>query len=848
MMSFVRFGFHWMILLLVASVVWAQGVLAQNTSAEKIAPPNAAAITRAAKLVNEVYGDELSKAKTGADRIAIARKLGKLSGEEKNSDNRYAMLVLVKNIAAENGDIELGLMAVETIGKDFEIDKLKMLADTATDTLKSLRSVDQRVAFVTSTQGIVDRAIDADRYDVAKAVAESSSSAATGTSDIPLRRQATSTLQRVREIEAEFNSIKSDLAILDKSPNDPGASFRVGKFRCFQKGEWEQGLVLLSQGSDQQLKTLVQKELKGEGTADDLAAIGDAWWDLAEKEKGIAQEHIRLHAAECYRKCVADLTGLAKARVEKRIADFAPLSSGSSSFVKAAASKTVTVKATVAWTEVMNVKVGQVLEITATGEWRGSPNGPLVDASGRNDNHPHTRGLPHMSLIGKIGEYGTRFTVGTKAEIQVTESGPLFLGPNEGSPDDNSGELQVKVTIKQAPQALVQVRSVNGTIPATKDWTQVVEVKKGQVVTVAATGRWSMNSRDKTRESGPDGLPLPTRDRVEGPFGMLVGKIGNGQPFVVGANKEFIVQEDGMLYFGPNDRGVGDNEGELKVTVKVQTLRTSGALQPVQQPTSARVPQPPPIKETSVTVKIPANTPWTKVGEVKKGQVFEITAEGVWNSDTTDPKRTEHDADGCAGRWTTAWTAEHPEGITFQRGALIGKVGDRGKYFFMGKTSTRTVESDGTLFLGPYRPKEGKGELKVTLTLKPDVPSDPQNAQSAFVLGKPVTITVPANKQWTKIGEIKRGQVLEIRTATGVWSMGPSLGNSDAGGIEKKLIGKFNTGALIAKWDENGEAWCLGKSTVACMDGNGRTLFLGPNDTDVSDNKGELKVTVTLIR
>jgi len=126
----------------------------------------------------------------------------------------------------------------------------------------------------------------------------------------------------------------------------------------------------------------------------------------------------------------------------------------------------------------------------------------------------------------------------------------------------------------------VLIKSVNGKVPATKNWTGIVEVKKGQVVTVEASGVWFVAYKDRgeagAMKNGPDGQKSPhdAHNVIEGaPYGALIGKIGNGKPFVVGSSKEFTVQENGMFFLGPNDKKLDDNDRELEVKVTITVPR-----------------------------------------------------------------------------------------------------------------------------------------------------------------------------------------------------------------------------------------------------------------------------------
>jgi len=139
----------------------------------------------------------------------------------------------------------------------------------------------------------------------------------------------------------------------------------------------------------------------------------------------------------------------------------------------------------------------------------------------------------------------------------------------------------------------------------------------------------------------------------------------------------------------------GNLEEAVAIKEKIAALKAEDAVQQARD------------QNRLITVTVQANQRWTKVGEVKKGQVLEITAPGNWAGCIPS---VEHDADGITGQIKD----------NFQMGALTGKVGDKGKVFLVGKSSTYTVESDGILFLGPNDSKveDNIGELQVTVMLK----------------------------------------------------------------------------------------------------------------------------------
>jgi RNA polymerase sigma-70 factor, ECF subfamily len=104
---------------------------------------------------------------------------------------------------------------------------------------------------------------------------------------------------------------------------------------------------------------------------------------------------------------------------------------------------------------------GDAVRITAEGTWLLNTNqadGDGFDADGDplaapgTSGPPGTAGWPSMTanvgaLIGKIGEFGEPFSVGSLAKFDSGAEGVLYLGVNDSRFSDNDGSLNVAVTV-----------------------------------------------------------------------------------------------------------------------------------------------------------------------------------------------------------------------------------------------------------------------------------------------------------------------------------------------------------------------------------------------------------------
>ena len=144
-----------------------------------------------------------------------------------------------------------------------------------------------------------------------------------------LLREVNARIEQCKVLGKAYREMKEAAAVLDKKPDDPLANLTVGKYYCFQKGDWEKGLPMLALGQDETLKAMAAQEIAGLTKADDQVKVGDAWWDLAEKEHGRVQANLRGRANYWYQQVLPELSGLAKARLEKRIKEYEAASEGS---------------------------------------------------------------------------------------------------------------------------------------------------------------------------------------------------------------------------------------------------------------------------------------------------------------------------------------------------------------------------------------------------------------------------------------------------------------------------------------------------------------------------------------
>jgi hypothetical protein len=103
------------------------------------------------------------------------------------------------------------------------------------------------------------------------------------------------------------------------------------------------------------------------------------------------------------------------------------------------------------WTSTgLTVRRGEALTFNTTGEIQlsGEANDVATPAGSKSQRLAPSAPLPRTpagALIGRVGENGTPFVIGSQTAVRMPAAGVLFLGVNDDGPQDNQGEYRVEI-------------------------------------------------------------------------------------------------------------------------------------------------------------------------------------------------------------------------------------------------------------------------------------------------------------------------------------------------------------------------------------------------------------------
>jgi tetratricopeptide (TPR) repeat protein len=283
--------------------------------------PSADAVMKAEKSIKEIFKTEYAK-KKASEQLDLAKKM-MAQATETNDDSaaRYVLLREARDIASRAGDIELSLKAVDELAKYYTIVPLGLKLATLEMAEKATGNIPINKSIFEKSLVCADEAAAGDDYDLAGKFLKVGLAAARKTNVLAHTSLVATRTKDLENLRKEFEKVKQSLDALKTNPDDADANLAVGKYRCFQKGDWATGLLCLVKCADESLKTLAKKDLDAPVEPAARLELGDAWWDLGDKLDSRGQVEARLHALFWYRQTVGDLTGLNKTRVEKRVAD-----------------------------------------------------------------------------------------------------------------------------------------------------------------------------------------------------------------------------------------------------------------------------------------------------------------------------------------------------------------------------------------------------------------------------------------------------------------------------------------------------------------------------------------------
>ncbi len=270
----------------------------------------------------KIFQKEFAEAKTPESKLALAVKLDKQGDAAKDDPvERYSLWHLAADGASAAGEFSKAMEIVDKIQGQFDADGDAMKADTL-GTGAGCVAITPEAAHDLCEAALKLAAAAAAREDweAAAQFAKLATTAAHRAKDPQFSREVLTRGREIEHLKTRYAVVAKALETLASDGENAEANLVVGQWHCFAKDNWERGLPYLAKGGRADLAGLAKQELAKPAAANDLVALADAWWALAEKDRTDAKSSYQARAIHWYERAAPGLSGLEKIRVDKQIA------------------------------------------------------------------------------------------------------------------------------------------------------------------------------------------------------------------------------------------------------------------------------------------------------------------------------------------------------------------------------------------------------------------------------------------------------------------------------------------------------------------------------------------------
>ncbi|HVW03170.1 MAG TPA: hypothetical protein VHB77_22605 [Planctomycetaceae bacterium] len=293
-------------------------------SSQRSPVPNDEARRAAERQVKELFHDQLAvarKLKTpAAEKAAIAKKLfDQAVATRDDPAARYALFLEALDLTESAGDASGALKCVEEMERWFEVDGLALRMNTLSKTASGAKFTEPQLLIARTSLALVDEALLEGDYEGVNRLLRTAGSMATKAKDRDLSKRINDRKKEVQDAVREYEAYQASSQYLAKNANDPNSNLVTGRFLCFIRGDWSEGLARLKKAGDAAWKAAADAESQTPSEPSDQLALADAWWTVAQGSESPWKQRIQSHAGAWYSEAAAGLNGLDKTRAEKRV-------------------------------------------------------------------------------------------------------------------------------------------------------------------------------------------------------------------------------------------------------------------------------------------------------------------------------------------------------------------------------------------------------------------------------------------------------------------------------------------------------------------------------------------------
>jgi serine/threonine protein kinase len=245
--------------------------------------PNADALTDAILALRNEFRADYSKATAASEIVLLAGTLLKRADTPALDPlRRFALLTEARDWSLQAADMEKADEAARRAEADYELDRLDWLADGVTAAADLLKPGPIAKQLTGEAWLKIDEAVAAQKMAQAEHLVRAAAAAAAKSLDASLERLVTERVSMVVKGRVTQEAAFRMRDRLADHPDDPTANTVWGRYLCFVRNDWEQGLTHLANGDDLELRNAARDGFPVPDDVAGLVAVGDLWSSRAE--------------------------------------------------------------------------------------------------------------------------------------------------------------------------------------------------------------------------------------------------------------------------------------------------------------------------------------------------------------------------------------------------------------------------------------------------------------------------------------------------------------------------------------------------------------------------------------
>ena len=300
-------------LFLTASLARADSV----GDSERRPVPNSSQQTVAWNAIKAQYKEQLAK-REPADQLALSQEFRRLAVADSDPARKYVLLREARELAVDAADFDAAFATIDEMDKAFKIEAEEMRVSALTAAIDKTRIPPTQL--IDNYLKVANQSLDDGDWPLAAQASRLATKIAWSLRDPALKAKAKQTDLKIHDAHRDLVKIEAAFKKLASNPDDPETNLIVGRYVCFVRGGWEQGLPVLAKGSDARLRELAEKDLDEPADPAAMLALADQYWDLPDSKEA-PQRGARKRAAYWYEKALPKLTPDQRPKAEQRIAD-----------------------------------------------------------------------------------------------------------------------------------------------------------------------------------------------------------------------------------------------------------------------------------------------------------------------------------------------------------------------------------------------------------------------------------------------------------------------------------------------------------------------------------------------